>query len=139
MSHHYHRSCTHLSKLFCSVPLFLVKRIYNSPPTCQGCYLSSQIFPQKSCSYCSHIKTLFCPLILLKLTPGQVLNISHLGSMENARISVVPLHSYSRCEKYHGFHREEVLLAKHRLFPSLRAPWTVHDVTDQDTRQNLVH
>lgn len=72
-------------------------------------------------------------MILLKLTSGQELNISHLGFMEDACISVAPLHSYSRCEKYHEFHTEVVLA---RLFPSLRAPWTVHDVTDQDTRQN---
>lgn len=65
-----------------------------------------------------------------------LVNVSHLGFMENAHISVAPLHSYSRCQKYHGFHRE-VILAKHRLFPSLRAPWTVHDVSDQDTRQNF--
>lgn len=85
------------------------------------------------------MKAPFCPVFLLKLTPGQVLNrvLSHLGFMHNAHISVAPLHSYFRCEKYHGFYIE-VLLAELRLFSSLRAPWTVHGVTDQDTRQNFV-
>lgn len=93
------------------------------------------------------MKAPFCPVFLLKLTPGQVLNkaLSHHSSKENAHISVAPLHSYSRCEKYHGFYIEVLFykgfiwrfLAKLRLFPSLRAPWTVHDVTDQNTRQSF--
>lgn len=69
-------------------------------------------------------------MFLLKLTPGPVLNISHLGFMESTHISVAALRSYSRCEKYHGCHIE-VFVAKHGLFPSLRAPWAVHDVTDR--------
>lgn len=78
-------------------------------------------------------------MFLLKLTPGHVFNtvLYHLGFMHNTNISVAPVHSYSGCEKYHRFYIE-VLLAELRLFPSLRAPWTVHGVTDQDTRQNFV-
>lgn len=85
------------------------------------------------------MKAPFYPVFLLKLTPGHVFNtvLYHLGFMHNTNISVAPVHSYSGCEKYHRFHIE-VLLAELRLFPSLRAPWTVHGVTDQDTRQNFV-
>lgn len=85
------------------------------------------------------MKAPFCPVFLLKLTPGHVVKdcVKHLGFMHNTNISVAPVHSYSGYEKYHRFYIE-VLLAELRLFPSLRAPWTVHGVTGQDTRQNFV-
>lgn len=115
MSHHNHRCCIDLSKLFSFVPLFF--------ENCQGCYLFSQVFPQKSSSYCSHMKIPFCPVFLLKLTLGQV-NVFHLGFMETAHISVDPLHYYSKCQKYHGFHIE-VILAFPLSESSLDCAWCV--------------
>lgn len=71
-------------------------------------FVLSDFFPEVLLVIAATRKHLFYPVFLLKLTPGQVLNkvLSHLGFMENAHISVAPLHSYSTCEKYHRFYIE---------------------------------